>query len=577
MRTVARLLADQPVRLAAAAALAAAMALAGVGLLATSGYLIARAGQHPDTVLALMVAVTGVRFFGLARAGLRYLERLVAHDLSLRVLLRLRRLLVAALLPLAPLGLGSDRSADLLGRLVEDVDALQTVGLRVLVPVLAATLVMAVSVGLVACVSVPAAAVTLAMLLAAGVALPLALGGLGRRLGRREADLRARRRIVLLDAIQGAQELWVFGRSEQARRRLAAIDGALARVASAQARLEGMREGVGALLGLAAPWAVLVTALPQTSHGSLAPLLLVPLTLGVIGAFEAVQPLAEGVQRWGRAGRAGERLEEILGRAPTVTDPPRPSPAPLAVTLALHGVRFGYGARPALLDVDLVLGLGQTIAVVGPSGSGKSTLLRLLARFADPAAGRVSLGGCDVRALSQQDLRARLAVLPQRVRLLTASVRANLALADPCADDTRLWRALEDADMAETVAGWPAGLDTLVGEMGSRLSGGERQRLALARALLKPAPFLLLDEPTAHLDAVSASHILDRLLRPGPDRGVLLVTHRLARLDAVDEILVLEEGRVSQRGRHAALAAAPGTYRRMLLAQEGLLDAAGYA
>jgi len=566
------LLAAHPARLGAAVGLAAAMVLAGVGLLATSGYLIARAAQHPDTVLALMVAVTGVRFFGLARAALRYVERLVSHDLTLRVLQRLRRLVYASLLPLAPLGLGGDRSADLMGRLVEDVDELQTVGLRMLAPVLAAVIVMVVSVGLVAWLDVPAAITTLVLLLVAGVALPLTLRGLGGTLGRREARLRATRRIVLHDAIQGAQELWVFGRGAAFRRRLDGLDAALARLGAVQAKLDGVREGATVFLTLAAPWAALVAALPQASAGGLEPLLLVPLTLGVAGAFEAVQPLAEGLQRWGRASRAGERLEQVLRREPPVADPPRPQAVPHDATLALRGVRFGYRHGPVLDGIHLTLAVGERRAVVGPSGSGKTTLLRLLARFADPEAGTVSLGGRDVRTLRQQDLRAQLAVVPQRVALFHASVRANLRMADPGAEDARLWRALQDAELAEAVASWPAGLDTLIGEFGNRLSGGERQRLALARALVKPAPLLLLDEPTAHLDADNERRILDRLLEARPDRGVLLVTHRLVGLAAVDEIVVLDAGRIAQRGSHAELAAAPGTYRGMLLAQQGRLD-----
>lgn len=573
MRTVARLLLAQPARLAAAVSLAVGMVLAGIGLLATSGYLIARAAQHPATVLALMVAVTGVRFFGLARAGLRYLERLASHDLTLRVLLRLRRLLYARLLPLAPLGLGGDRSADLLGRLLADVDTLQAVGLRLIAPMLSAAVVMAVSVLLVALVSLPAAAVTLALLMGAGVGLPLALKALAGHLGQREARLLVRRRIVLHDAIQGAQELWVFGRSDAFRRRLATLDAALAGLATRQARLDAAREAGGAFLSLGAPLAVLVAALPQVSAGTLPPLLLVPLSLGVVGAFEAMQPLSEGLQRWSGARRAGERVQEVLARRPAVTDPPAPRSLPPDATLELRGVHFGYGRTPVLRGVDLSLGVGERRAVVGPSGSGKSTLLRLLARFADPDAGAVVLGGTDVRQLRQHDLRVQLAVVPQCVTLLHTTVRANLGLADPDADDARLWGALEEAELADTVAGWPAGLDTVVGELGNLLSGGERQRLAVARALLKPAPLLLLDEPTAHLDLDTERRLLTRLLARRSDRGVLLVTHRLVALEEVDEIVVLDGGAVAQRGKHADLAAAPGMYRRMLLAQRGLLDA----
>ncbi|MEJ2667312.1 MAG: thiol reductant ABC exporter subunit CydC [Deinococcales bacterium] len=569
-----RLLGAQRLRLAASVALAAGMVLAGVGLLATSGDLIARAALHPDTVLALMVAVTGVRFFGLARAGLRYAERLASHDLTLRVLLGLRRRLYAHLLPLAPLGLGGDRSADLAGRLVEDVDELQIVGLRLVAPLLAGAVVSFVSVGLVALVSLRAAAVTLALLVVAGLGLPIVLGSLGRRLGRHEAALRRERRVVLEDAVQGAQELWVYGRDAAFRQRLGSLDDALGKLASVRSRLDGLREGAGSLLALAAPWAVVVTALPQVTAGRLQALLLVPLALGVSGVFEAAEPLAEGLERWGRVRRAGERVDEVLHRQPEVRDPSRPRAAPAGSALQAVDVRFGYGKSPVLDGIDLALEAGKRVALVGPSGSGKSTLLRLLVRFADPHAGVVTLGGEDLRTLTQEDVRARIAVVPQRVWLYNASVRANLALARPGVADATLWRALEEAELADVVAGLPAGLDTIVGEWGNRLSGGERQRLAIARALVKSAPLLLLDEPTAHLDARTEGRLLEALLRPRADRGVLLATHRIVGMDNVDEIVVLEGGRVRQRGRHAELGSSAGVYRRLLAAQEGVLAGA---
>ncbi|MEJ2288086.1 MAG: thiol reductant ABC exporter subunit CydC [Deinococcales bacterium] len=566
MRAALRLLAGHPLRLAAAATLAAAMVLAGMGLLSTSGYLIGRAALHPDTVLALMVAVTGVRFFGLARAAVRYAERLVSHDLTLRVLASLRRHVYARLVPLAPLTLNRHRSADLLGRLVADVDELQTVYLKLVVPMLAAVLVTTVAVVLVALLSLPAAAVTLALLLAAGLALPGLLARIERPLGRREAALHARRRVLLLDTLQGAEELWVYGRSADYRSRLAALDAELGRLAARRAHLEGLRDGVGTLLGLAAPWAAVVAALPQVSSGALAPLLLVPLALGVGGAFEATAPLAEAFERWARSRSAAARIQQVLDQPPRVRDPQRPAPLPESAILRVSGVGFDYDGRHALEEVDVTVAPGRRVAVVGATGSGKTTLVRLLERFTDPTQGTVTLGGIDLRSLRQEDVRARLGVVPQHVTLFQASVRANLAIACPGAPDDALWEALSGAALDERIAALPDGLDTLLGEYGSRLSMGERQRLAIARALLKGAPLLLLDEPTAHLDTVTERRVLHALLAPRVDRGVLLVTHRLVGLEDVDEIVVLEDGRVTQRGRHHVLASEPGPYRRLLQA-----------
>ena len=563
MRAAFRLLSGHAGRLAAAAALAAAMVLAGVGLLATSGYLIGRAALHPDTVLALMVAVTGVRFFGLTRAAVRYAERLVSHDLTLRVLATLRRRVYARLVPLAPLELNGHRSADLLGRLIADVDELQGVYLKLIVPLLAAGLVVAVAVTLIALLSPAAAWATLALLATSGLVFPAALARLGGRLGQREARLRAERRNALLDTLQGAQELWVFDRGADYRARLASIDAALARLAARRARLEGLRDGGGALLGLASPWVAVVAAVPAVSAGRMEPLLLLPLTLGVSGAFEAMAPLAEAFERWGRTRAAATRIEQVLDRPPSVRDPSRPEPMPEGTTLRVAGVSFGYGRGTALEAIDLELEPGRRIAVVGASGSGKSTLLRLLVRFADPNRGSITLGGVDLRALRQEEVRGRMAVVPQQLTLFNASVRANLAIARPGASEPALWRALERAALDDVVRALPDGLDSVVGEFGSRLSAGERQRLAIARALLKEAPLLLLDEPTAHLDTLAERRVLRALLEPRNEAAVVLATHRLVGLETVDEIVVLEAGRIVQRGSHAVLTARPGPFREL--------------
>jgi ABC-type multidrug transport system fused ATPase/permease subunit len=378
----------------------------------------------------------------------------------------------------------------------------------------------------------------------------------------------------LLDALQGAQELWVYGRSESQQERLASADGALARLARRRAVLAGIRDGAGAYLAVAGAAAVLAAALPAVQGGPSA-LLLVPLTLGAMASFEAMQPLADAMARFSPTRASAERLDALLRGEPDVKDPPSPRPVPIGGELQLERVCFAYGDRAVLTDVDLRLAQGRRVALVGPSGAGKSSVLALLVRFADPNAGRVTLHGIDVRAVAQAELRDRCSVVPQRVRLFHGSVRANLALARAGADEAALWRALERADLADVVRALPDGLDTPLGDQGSRLSGGERQRLALARAWLKDAPFWLLDEPTAHLDAAHERRMLRRLLAPDPRRAVLWITHRLVGMEELDEILVLDGGRVVERGAHARLARAGGVYARLLSAQREQLARAG--
>lgn len=567
MSALRELVLGRPGRMLAAGALAAAMALAGIGLLATSGALIARAAQHPETVLALLVLITGVRFFGLARAGVRYAERVVAHDLTLRRLADLRGRVYRRLHPRAPLDLGSSRSADLLGGLLEDIDELQALPLRVASPLIAAVLVAAASVALAAWAAPASAAVLLGLMLLAGGALPAVLVALERRVAAREAGLRRRQRRLLLDAVQGAGELWVFGRVADHAARLEAVDARLAAVSRGRAALQGVRDGAGAAFALVAPAAVLAAASPSVLSGARPPLVLVPLALGAMGAFEVLPPLAEAMARWSPVRAAAARTEATLRAEPRVRDPERPRTAPAGGAFRLEGVHLRLRGRPALAGVDLELTAGRRVAVVGPSGAGKSTALALMVRFADPDRGRVTLAGVDLRDLAQEAVRERCTVVPQRVRVFHGSVRGNLRLASPDADDARLWDALERAELAAVVAALPQGLDTPLGDGGRALSGGERQRLALARAFLQDAPWWLLDEPTAHLDATLERRVLARLLAPHAGRGVLWLTHRLVGMERLDEIVVLDGGRVVERGTHAELAREGDVYRRLLAAQ----------
>jgi ATP-binding cassette subfamily C protein CydC len=319
--------------------------------------------------------------------------------------------------------------------------------------------------------------------------------------------------------------------------------------------------------------AVLIFAIPLVKAGEMDGVFLAFVVLVVLGSFEAVAPLGVAFQVLGRSVGAGERLFEITDSEPQVTDPPEPQSLPQDGTLALDRVCFRYeeDGSVALRDVSFVLRPGSRVAVVGPSGSGKSTLVGLILRFWDPDSGEIHLGGRDVRECAQEDLRSRIGVVSQDTHVFNDTVRNNLLLADPEADDAALHRAIREVHLADLVEGLPGGLDGYVGEQGQRLSGGERQRLAVARALLKDAPVLVLDEATANLDTVTERELLGTIKELMRGRTTLQMTHRLVEMETMDEILVLNEGRVVERGTHENLVRRNGPYRRMLAVQDGML------
>ncbi|HUK97940.1 MAG TPA: thiol reductant ABC exporter subunit CydC [Gaiellaceae bacterium] len=528
-------------RLALAAALAASTIVFGVGLMATAGYLISRAAEEP-AILSLTVAIVGVRFFGLGRPVVRYLDRLGSHDLAFRVLGRVRVHVYERIEPLAPAELESYRRGDLLSRVVADVDALQFLYLRGLVPVLAAAAAGCVSVG-VAAAFLPSAAIVLALGLAvAGIAVPLAAGAIGRRAARGEAAARGELSAELVELLTGAGELQVYGRGAEAMARVRETDGTLSRLAARAAAADGVGDGLRLLVTGATATGVLALAVRSHADGGLSRVMIATLALLALASFEGVQPLSQAARELASTVAAGRRVVELTDREPAVRDPADPAElqsGPVAVALEDVRARYAPGDPPALDGLTLRLGPGQHVAVVGPSGAGKSTIVNLLLRFLDPEAGRVTIGGRDLRELRQEDVRRTVAVAGQDSHLFSTSIRENLRLARPDAGDAEIESALRRARLWDWVAGLPDGLDTLVGEQGRELSGGQRGRLVVARALLANAPVLVLDEPTAHLDTETATSLLDDVLDNAGDASVLLITHRRERLERMDEVVEL--------------------------------------
>ncbi|MFD9773901.1 thiol reductant ABC exporter subunit CydD [[Kitasatospora] papulosa] len=547
-----------------------------VGLMAVSGWLISRASEQPP-VLYLMVAVTATRAFGMGRAVFRYAERLVSHDAVLRMLAELRVAVYRGLERVAPAGLRATRRGDLLSRLVSDVDALQDYWLRWLLP---AGTALAVGTGAVAFTGwmLPEAGLVLAAgLLLAGVGVPWLSGICARRAERQLAPARSALAVRVADLLGGTAELTVAGALPARREQVRTADGLLTRIASRTATATALGGGLSALIcGLTVVGAA-VFALPAVSDGRLAGVELAVVVLTPLAAFEAVTGLPLAVQYRQRVERSAERVFEVLDAPVQVEEPAAPDDVPASpFPLDVRGLsaRYEGAERDALHALDLTLGPGRRVAVVGPSGSGKTTLAQVLLRFLDAREGTYRLGGTEASALDGDTVRTFVGLCAQDAHVFDSSIRENLRLARPGATDDRLRDALAAARLLDWTLSLPDGLDTLVGEHGARLSGGQRQRLALARALLADFPVLVLDEPAEHLDLETADALTADLLAATEGRTTVLITHRLAGLDAVDEVLVLDGGRVVQQGPYDALAAQDGPFRRMLRREQESMPAA---
>ena len=547
VRRVAALGRPHAMRLAVAAVAGALAVGAGIALVATSGYLISHAAQRPP-ILALGVVIVMVRFFAISRAVLRYLERLAGHDAALRVLGSLRAQLFARLEPLVPGGLSGVRTGDLLSRFVADVDELQELWLRVLGPFAVAVLAGVGSVVAAALIS-PPAALPLAAALAVGAIVVPALGTLAaRRAASREAPAQAELAAELVEALRLAPELAAFGAADLAAARIAAADRVLSRHRRRTALTIAAAEGCTTALAGLATVAVLLVAIPAVVADAMPGVLLGALALLALASFEAVRPLPAAAAELSRTQAAARRVLELTDREPPVRDPDAPAGRTPTGRLELRDVAARYGDdQPWVLDgVDLALAPGEVVALVGESGTGKSTLAHLAVRFRDPDRGAVLLDGCDLRRLDQESVRREVVLAGQEAHLFATSIRENLRIGRPGADDDELRDALTRAHVDDFVARLPDGLDTMVGEDGAHVSGGQRQRLALARALLARPRFLILDEPDAHLDDEVADVLVPELVEAAREAGlgVLVITHRRSAAGAADRIVELGGGRL---------------------------------
>lgn len=544
-----------------------------IGLMATAAYVIARAALQPS-IAVLQVAIVGVRFFGISRGVFRYLERIVSHQVTFRLLARLRVWFYRAVEPLAPARLLSYRSGDLLARVVSDVEVLENFYLRVLAPPMVALLVSTSVAVLLGRFSWRLAGALLACLLAAGVGVPLLAGLAGRGPGRRLVRLRSDLTATLVDLVQGLPDVLAFGQEGVQLDRVRKLGREIDAEQRVMDWVTGLHSALTGLLMNVGTWWVLALAIPQVTDGNLDGVYLALLSLAAIASFEPVIPLAQAFQNLQESLEAGRRLFDIVDAEPAVAVPLLPQVVPESHDMRVEGLQFAYPGedRPTLDGISFVLPAGKTLAVVGPSGAGKSTLMHVLLRFWDYDDGRILAGGCELSALDPDAWRRRIAIVSQRTHLFNGTIRDNLLLARPEATQEEIVQAARQARIHEFVSSLPQGYDTWIGELGQRLSGGERQRLAIARAILKDAPILLLDEPTANLDAITESQVRRTLKDLGAGRTVLVATHRLAGLEDVEEILVLDSGRLTECGTHAELMATDSHYRRMVESQTRWLE-----
>lgn len=553
-------------------ALAVGTVLCGVGLMAASGYLITRAAAQPP-ILSLILWIIAVRFFSIARAGVRYAERLVTHEVTLRYLRHLRTWLFSRLHPLVPSRRLPFRTGELLSRLVGDIDRMQDRYLRVMLPALVAIVVAMITAGGLAGLSLSAAGTYLLMFaLGAGATAYSVIWADRLRSGASLVNQRSNIKQWLVDRLQGVRDLQMLGRQSEAKKYFEQREQKLREAQKREARAQGAEEAIGQLGGHAAMLATFLVLAGPVQQGLLEGPWLVFAVLAVWSSLEILAPLGSSVRLRPTVEKAQNELKKWGNRAADISTKAQNTRLPNQINLQFEKVSFSYGEHSVLDNLSFEVAEGEKVAVVGPSGAGKSTVARLLMRFFDPEHGDIKVGGIPLREIDPDTWRRHVAMVDQHAYLFDRTLRQNLLLADPDVREGRLWEVLEAAGLKELVQSWPDGLDTPMGEHGMRLSGGERRRVGLARALLKDAPVWLLDEPTSHLDSLSERKLLDTLHRLSRDKTMLLITHRLVDMEQMDRIIVLKDGKIQQYGTHDEMQQQEGWYQTMMQFQQELIQ-----
>lgn len=538
-------------RVAGTVALSCAATLSDVALLFTSGWLLAaaaeagRGGIVTQNAFNMFLPAAAVRFFATVRILARYAERIATHDVALRLTGHIRSWSFSRLIPQMPALLHTQRSGDMMFRFAADTESLGQAFSEYLQPVITAILCLTVVTGAVAAFSIPAGVLLGSGLLLSGVLLPVAAGRATDATTARVTQMQETLRGDLTEIIQGLGEFRMLGAAERLQNRAIALENKINADQMRLAMSESAARAIMSFIAMAVALAILACGTSALRQGLLPAPYLPMLLLGTLAAFSVIAPLPAARQIMTRARAAGKNVFSLCDRTPDIAASGSAVRLPSHPDLILSNVSMKYPGRdePVLHHAGLIIRSGERIALTGPSGTGKTSLINLLFRFCEYQEGSITFGGCDLRQIGTETMSQNISVVAQDFHIFVGSVRRNLLIACPDADEAQMWEALRIARLDDFVRAAPAGLDTLTGEAGIRLSGGQARRLAVAQAILRRTPWIILDEPTEGLDLITEAQLTTGLMNALPDDvTVICITHRPAVLPSVQRVLRLEHG-----------------------------------
>jgi ATP-binding cassette subfamily C protein CydC len=548
---------------------------AGVGMLGTSAYLISAAALHPS-IAELQVAIVGVRFFGISRGVFRYAERLVSHSVNLKVLSNIRVWFYQHLEPLAPARLQESQSGDLLQRAVGDIEILENFYVRFVMPLIVGILASLAASLFISTLYAPLGWILAAGLIVNGFILPGLVLLSSRKSARVLVQSQAEVSAAIVEYVQSQADLQLFGADQDALNQVQLSTNRHTDMVRRSSMLNSLADGMALLVTHLTMLSALWVLFAPVSRGEISGILLAVAALLILSSFEATSPLPLAARQLNASLEAAGRIFDLVEPSRlSERQNPEIIPAALPQKVLMQNVTFHYGneSDAVLRNVSLTLERGRKVALVGSSGAGKSTIVNLLLRFWKPDQGVILVDDEFTADMDGEWLRRQFGVINQGTTIFNLSLRDNLLLANPQASDEEIIQALSKAEMTRWFGNLPGGLDTYLGELGSALSAGERQRLGITRLLLQNPPFLLLDEPVSNLDALTGSAVLNQLFKSNPHAGVLYITHDLLQLEDMDEILLMKDGWIIERGNYSELIRADSIFARLVEIQKNSLGA----
>lgn len=538
----------------------------GIGLMIIAGYLISVCAIAIP-LSQLQIAITGVRFFGTTRGVFRYLERIVSHNVTFKLLKQYRVWFYKKIVPLSPERLILFNSGDLLYRVVADVENLENLYIRLILPPVTLFVIMIVMSVFYSFFNIYIAFLTAGSLFCSGYLLSAITYFFSNKYGADIIELQAEISVMALDMNQGYSDLAAFNKIESFQNKFNNLNLKLLTIKKKISCINAINISLINLIMNLTVLSSIILILPNLNNGLYNGVIVSVIILGIMASFEAVFPLPQVFQHLGAILKSAKRVYEIIDTKPSIDESGLGMiPHPIRIDIAFKKVNFKYSQKDrfSLCDVDLAINQYDKIAVVGESGSGKSSLINILMRFWDYK-GSIKIGSCDLKAFKQSDITKYIAVCTQQVHMFNDSIKNNLIIANPDAVDDEIINALQLAEALDFVNSLPDGINSVIGEFGATLSGGELRRLGIARTVLSKAPFLIFDEPNADLDYKTGSTIINNLSSLN-NRTILIITHIFTKqLENFNNIFVMKDGKIIEKGRHHELTCNHNSiYKRML-------------